>query len=101
MQTPTSIKAQNGTRFKSATDGHRNMRRATSARARKTTKASYEDETVKSAPPTISKPTTHYAIGMFSPDEARCDRWQTLTHATQTLIAHAAANSSTKKTVTA
>jgi arginine decarboxylase len=101
MQTPTSIKARGGTRFKSATDGHRNTRRATSARARKTTKASYEDETVESAPPTISKPTTRYAVGMFSPGEARCDRWQALAHAAQTLVARAAAGSSTEETVTA
>src|SRR6478672_1640482 len=101
MQTPTSIKARGGTRFKSATDGHRNTRRATSVRARKTTKASYEDETVESAPPTISKPTTRYAVGMFSPGEARCDRWQGLAHAAQTLVARAAAGSSTEETVTA
>jgi arginine decarboxylase len=38
---------------------------------------------------------------MFSPGEARCDRWQDLAHAAQTLVARAAAGSSTEETLTA
>ncbi len=38
---------------------------------------------------------------MFSPGEARCDRWQSLAHAAQTLVARAAAGSSTEETLTA
>ena len=38
---------------------------------------------------------------MFSPGEARCDRWQGLAHAAQTLVARAAAGSSTEETLAA
>ena len=36
---------------------------------------------------------------MFSPGEARCDRWQDLAHAGQTLVAQSSSDSSTKETL--
>ncbi len=36
---------------------------------------------------------------MFSPGEARCDRWQELAHAAQTLLAQSSSGSSTKETL--
>jgi len=36
---------------------------------------------------------------MFSPGEARCDRWQELAHAGQTLVAQASSGASTKETL--
>ena len=36
---------------------------------------------------------------MFSPGEARCDRWQELAHAAQTLVAQSSSGSSTKETL--
>src|SRR5437868_4550090 len=104
MQKPTTIKAPAGTAFQSASDGHRHARGVTPARARKATKASRkasrEDQTVESAPPSKSKPSSRYAVGMISPGEARCDRWQSLTHTAQTLAARAAASSATEETLT-
>ena len=37
---------------------------------------------------------------MFSPGEARCDRWQALAHSAQTLVARMSAGSSTEETLT-
>jgi arginine decarboxylase len=38
---------------------------------------------------------------MFSAGEARCDRWQELAHAAQTLVAQSSSGSSTKETLAA
>ena len=46
-----------------------------------------------------SKSTSHSSVGMFSPGEARCDRWQELAHAGQTLVAQSSSDSSTKETL--
>src|SRR5438552_7056935 len=46
-----------------------------------------------------SKAASRYSIGMFSAGEARCDRWQELAHAGQTLVAPASSGSSTKGTL--
>src|SRR5881394_2542448 len=46
-----------------------------------------------------SKSPSRYSVGMFSAGEARCDRWQELAHAAQTLIAQSASGSSTKETL--
>ncbi len=48
-----------------------------------------------------SKPPSRYSVGMFSAGEARCDRWQELAHAAQTLVAQASSGSSTKETLAA
>src|SRR5215212_10437933 len=44
-----------------------------------------------------SKPPSHHSVGMFSAGEARCDRWQEMAHAAQTLVAQSSAGSSTKE----
>src|SRR5437773_3969185 len=46
-----------------------------------------------------SKSPSRYSVGMFSAGEARCDRWQDLAHAAQTLVAQASSGSSTKETL--
>jgi arginine/lysine/ornithine decarboxylase len=46
-----------------------------------------------------SKSPSRYSVGMFSAGEARCDRWQELAHAGQTLVAQSSSGSSTKETL--
>src|SRR6476659_6281473 len=46
-----------------------------------------------------SKSPSHDSVGMFSAGEARCDRWQDLAHAAQTLIAQASSGASTRETL--
>src|SRR6476659_1088899 len=46
-----------------------------------------------------SKSTSRYSVGMFSAGEARCDRWQELAHAAQTLVAQSSSGASTKETL--
>ena len=103
MQTPISIKAAGGKRFHSARDGHSRARRVTTAssRASKAKKPSNGKVTVATLPAPTSKPASRYSVGMFSPGEARCDRWQELAHAGQTLVAQSAAGSATKETLAA
>jgi arginine decarboxylase len=40
-----------------------------------------------------------YTVGMFSAGEARCDRWQELAHAAQTLVAQTSSPASAKETL--
>src|SRR5437667_6025034 len=47
-----------------------------------------------------SKSPSRYSVGMFSAGEARCDRWQELAHAAQTLVAQSSSKSSTWETIT-
>jgi arginine decarboxylase len=46
-----------------------------------------------------SKYPSRYSVGMFSAGEARCDRWQDLAHAAQTLVAQSSSGASTKETL--
>src|SRR5512140_1609039 len=46
-----------------------------------------------------SKSPSRYSVGMFSAGEARCDRWQELAHAAQTLVAQSSSGASTKETL--
>src|SRR3954447_21022157 len=46
-----------------------------------------------------SKSASPSSVGMFSPGEARCDRWQELAHAAQTLVAQSSSGSATKDTL--
>src|SRR5438045_735529 len=39
---------------------------------------------------------SRYSVGMFSAGEARCDRWQELAHAAQTLVAQSSSGSSNR-----
>src|SRR5205823_3903801 len=57
--------------------------------------------TMSAPPPKAAKSPSRYSVGMFSPGEARCDRWQELAHAAQTLVAQASSGSSTKETFAA
>src|SRR5438045_8857823 len=49
--------------------------------------------------PKTSKSPSHYSVGMFSAGEARCDRWQDLAHAAQTLVAQSSSGASIKETL--
>ena len=102
MQTPTTMKAASGKNFQSARHAQ-NRRRvpSTPPRTTKAKKPSNGEAAIASPPATTSKPASRYSVGMFSPGEARCDRWQSLAHAAQTLVARAAAGSSTEETLTA
>src|SRR3954468_21979215 len=51
--------------------------------------------------PKASKSAAPSSVGMFSPGEARSDRWQELAHAAQTLVAQSTSGSSTKDAVAA
>src|SRR3954467_6784543 len=44
-----------------------------------------------------SRHSSHHSVGMFSAGEARCDRWQELAHAAQSLAAQSSAGSSTRE----
>src|SRR6476659_4288660 len=46
-----------------------------------------------------SKSPSQSSVGMFSAGEARCDRWQDLAHAAQTLVAQSSSDPSTKETL--
>src|SRR5438045_5154810 len=49
--------------------------------------------------PKTSKSPSHYSVGMFSAGEARCDRWQDLAHAAQTLVAQSSDLASIEETL--
>ncbi|MGC4071480.1 MAG: hypothetical protein QM760_02970 [Nibricoccus sp.] len=51
--------------------------------------------------PKTPKPVSHSSVGMFSPGEARNDRWQELAHVAQTLLAKSTNGSSTTETIAA
>ncbi len=82
--------------------------RATGTRARGRrgillTKKANEPPNGTITPPAQSSKTTksssRYSIGMFSAGEARCDRWQELAHAGQTLVAQSSSGASTTETL--
>jgi hypothetical protein len=96
------MKAASDKNFQSARHAQ-NRRRipSTPPRTTKAKKPSNGEAAIASPPATTSKPASRYSVGMFSPGEARCDRWQELAHAAQTLVARAAAGSSTEETLAA
>src|SRR5207302_8990976 len=66
------------------------------------------NQRISSSPPTTimpapsskaAKSSSRYSIGMFSAGEARCDRWQELAHAGQTLVAQSSSGASTTETL--
>src|SRR5438046_7699934 len=71
------------------------------SRAKKTNKSSDETITMSTQSPRTSKSPSQSSVGMFSAGEARCDRWQELAHAAQTLVAQSSAGSSTRETLAA
>src|SRR5436190_18352341 len=56
-------------------------------------------KTMSTQSPKTSKSPSRYSVGMFSAGEARCDRWQDLAHAAQTLVAQSSSAASTKETL--
>src|SRR3954471_10105912 len=56
--------------------------------------------TMPAPSPKASKSTAPSSIGMFSAGEARCDRWQELAHAAQTLVAQSSSGTPNKYTLT-
>src|SRR5216117_2293964 len=88
-----------------------NLFRATDARARgrrvirplsranKRNKSSNHTTTMSTPSPKAARSSSRYSIGMFSAGEARCDRWQELAHAAQTLVAQSSSGASIKETL--
>ncbi len=56
-------------------------------RAKKANTPSNGTVTTPTQSPNAAKSSPRYSIGMFSAGEARCDRWQEMAHAGQTLVA--------------
>src|SRR5207253_3466563 len=81
--------------------GHRRRVIRQLSRAKKTNKSSDETITMSTQSPRTSKSPSQSSVGMFSAGEARCDRWQELAHAAQTLVAQSSAGSSTRETLAA
>src|SRR5438094_3446794 len=102
VQTPTltkSIDLKNPVR-PANTRGHRRRIIRQLSRAKKTNKSS--DETIKTMSIQSSKAVkspSRSSVGMFSAGEARCDRWQELAHAGQTLVAQSSFGASTTETL--
>src|SRR2546423_648823 len=84
-----------------ATDARARGRRAVRAlsRANKPNDISKHTITMSSESSKASRSSSRYSIGMFSPGEARCDRWQELAHAGQTLVAQSSSGASTGETL--
>ena len=78
--------------------GHRRAVRPLS-QARKVKKSGNGAITVSAISAKPNKSSSRYSVGMFSAGEARCDRWQEMAHAAQTLVAQSVSGSSTKETL--
>src|SRR5205823_9545977 len=100
MKTP-QIKSADLKDFFRATDARARGRRAIRplSRANKRNKSSNHTITMSTQSPKAARSSSRYSIGMFSAGEARCDRWQELAHAAQTLVVQASSGSSTKETL--
>src|SRR5437762_12827716 len=101
MQTPTLTKSTDLKNPVSPANARGQRRRAIRqlSRAKKTNKASAETTTMSIQSSKTSKSPSRYSVGMFSAGEARCDRWQDLAHAAQTLVAQSSSGASTKETL--
>src|SRR5205085_11925156 len=97
MQTPAQSRSANVKTGVIAANGRRALRPV--SRAKKANKLSDGAATIaiESSKPSKSAPPS--SVGMFSPGEARCDRWQELAHAAQTLVAQSSAGAATKETL--
>src|SRR4051812_613319 len=101
MQTPTPIRSANLKSLISVSPVQGNGRPAIRplVRAKKTIRS--EQVVTKTAQsPKAHQSASRSSIGMFSAGEARCDRWQELAHAAQTLVAQSSAKSPNSETVT-
>src|SRR5436305_12619340 len=101
MQTPTltkSIDLKNSVSPANAR-GHRRRVMRQLSRAKKTNKSSDETITMSTQSPRTSKSPSQSSVGMSSAGEARCDRWQELAHAAQSVVAHSPSGSSTTESL--
>src|SRR6266576_3043310 len=100
MKTPQTKPAELNDLFR-ATDARGRGRRVIRplSRANKRNKSSNHTTTMSTPSPKAAKSPSRYSVGMFSAGEARCDRWQELAHAAQTLVAQVSSGSSTKETL--
>src|SRR5437667_7738831 len=100
MKTP-QIKSADLKDFFSGTEVRARGRRAIRplSRANKRNKSSNHTITMSTPSPKAAKSSSRYSIGMFSAGEARCDRWQELAHAGQTLVAQSSSGASTTETL--
>src|SRR5438105_13035998 len=69
------------------------------SRANKRNKSSNQTAIMSTQSPKAARSSSRYSIGMFSAGEARCDRWQELAHAGQTLVAQSSSGASTTETL--
>ena len=102
MKTP-QIKSLDLRDFSSATGARNRKRRGIRplSRENKANKPSNHTIPMSIQSPKSAKSPSPSSVGMFSAGEARCDRWQELAHAGQTLVAQSASGSSTKETLAA
>src|SRR5438067_9537673 len=96
MKTPQTKPADLNDLFR-ATDARARGRRAIRplSRANKRNKSSNHTTTMSTPSPKAARSSSRYSIGMFSAGEARCDRWQELAHAGQTLVAQSSSGAFT------
>jgi arginine decarboxylase len=101
MQTPSLIKSGDGKHVMRATAARAQGERVVppTSRARKANKRLDRDLTSASKAPEPNKSSSRYSVGMFGAGEARCDRWQELAHAGQTLVAQISSGASTTETL--
>src|SRR5207248_3845690 len=102
MKTPQTKPADLNDLFR-ATDARTRGRRVIRplSRANKRNKSSNHTITMSTPSPKAAKSSSRYSVGMFSAGEARCDRWQSLAHAAQTLVAQVSSGSPSKATLAA
>src|SRR5881398_107314 len=100
MKTPQTKPADLNDLFR-ATDARARGRRVIRplSRANKRNKSSNQTTIISTQSPKAARSSSRYSIGMFSAGEARCDRWQELAHAGQTLVAQASSGASTTETL--
>src|SRR5438874_7067648 len=100
MKTPQTKPTDLNDLFR-ATDVRARGRRAIRplSRANKPNKFSDHTTTMSTQSPKAARSSSRYSIGMFSAGEARCDRWQELAHAGQTLVAQSSSGASTTETL--
>src|SRR5205823_2892899 len=99
MKTPQTKPAELNDLFR-ATDARARGRRVIRPLSRANKRNKSSNHTTMSTPsPKAVKSPSRYSTGMFSAGEARCDRWQELAHAAQTLVAQSSSGSSTRETL--
>src|SRR4051812_46686700 len=94
MQTPAQSRTANLKTPVIAANGRRAVRPV--SRAKKANRSSDGGATMATESSKTSKSASPSSVGMFSPGEARCDRWQELAHAAQALVAQSSSGAATK-----